>query len=56
MGFGAAASTLAHVFEYDNTSGRTAQITFNVKFELAQPQPRYGTTHFEEPASVERAK
>ena len=34
MGFGAAASTLAHVFEYDNPTGRSAQLTFNVKFEL----------------------
>jgi beta-lactamase regulating signal transducer with metallopeptidase domain len=49
MGFGAAASELAHVFEYDNPTGRTAQLTFNVKFELPQPPAAPGTTHFENP-------
>jgi beta-lactamase regulating signal transducer with metallopeptidase domain len=52
MGFGAAASMLAHVYEYDNPTGRPAQLTFNVKFELQQDHPTYGTTNFEEPASA----
>jgi TonB family protein len=49
LGFGAAASTLAHVFEYDNAAGRQAQLTFNVKFELKHDEPHSGTTRFEEP-------
>jgi len=53
MGFGAAASMLAHVMEYGNPGGRPAQITFNIKFELAQqPTPAYGTTNFEAPDSA----
>ena len=47
MGFGAAASALAHVMEYDNPTGRPAQLSFKVKFALAQPTPAYGTTNFE---------
>ena len=50
MGFGAAASMLAHVFAYDNPSGRPAQLTFNVKFALSAAQQSYGTTNFEEQA------
>jgi bla regulator protein blaR1 len=51
MGFGAAASTLAHLMEYHNPSHRSAQLTFNVKFALRhdQPEPSYGTTNFEKP-------
>jgi TonB family protein len=49
MGFGAAASTLAHQFEYNNPGNRPAQLTFNVKFALAHSAPAGGTTNFEEP-------
>ncbi|HZO22236.1 MAG TPA: M56 family metallopeptidase [Steroidobacteraceae bacterium] len=49
MGFGAAASALAHVMEYNNPTDRPAQLAFNVKFALAQPTPSYGTTNFESP-------
>jgi TonB family protein len=49
VGFGAAASLLAHVNEYDNPTGRPAQLTFNVKFALSAPKPTYGTTNFETP-------
>ena len=50
MGFGAAASMLAHVIEYGNPGGQPAQITFNIAFELSQqPTPAYGTTNFETP-------
>jgi beta-lactamase regulating signal transducer with metallopeptidase domain len=49
MGFGAAASTLAHVFEYDNPGGRQAQLTFDVKFELKHDESHFGTTDFEHP-------
>jgi hypothetical protein len=52
MGFGAAASMLAHVYEYDNPTGRPAQLTFNVKFELQHDHPAYGTTNFEAPGSA----
>jgi hypothetical protein len=31
-GFGAAASTLAHLISYSNPTGRIASVTFNVKF------------------------
>ena len=48
MGFGAAASTLAHQFEYNNPGNRPAQLTFNVKFALAHSGPG-GTTNFEGP-------
>jgi hypothetical protein len=48
MGFGAAASTLAHQFEYNNPGNRPAQLTFNVKFALSQSGPG-GTTNFEGP-------
>lgn len=47
MGFGAAASTLAHQFEYSNPGNRTAQLTFNVKFALHHPESAGGTTNFE---------
>lgn len=49
MGFGAAASTLAHQFEYNNPGNRPAQLTFNVKFALPHPgsTPAGGTTNFE---------
>jgi beta-lactamase regulating signal transducer with metallopeptidase domain len=47
MGFGAAASALAHVMEYNNPTGRPAQLSFKVKFALGQPTPAYGTTNFE---------
>jgi len=54
LGFGAAASTLAHLMQYDNPGGRPAQITFKIKFELAQqPARSYGTTNFEAPDSPE---
>jgi TonB family protein len=36
MGFGAAASELAHVFKYANQTGRSASVTYRVKFELAR--------------------
>jgi TonB family protein len=49
MGFGAAASTLAHQFEYNNPSTRPAQLTFKVKFSLPHPAPPGGTTNFEGP-------
>lgn len=48
MGFGAAASTLAHQFEYNNPTHRPAQLTFNVKFALNHSEPG-GTTNFEGP-------
>jgi TonB family protein len=48
MGFGAAASTLAHQFEYNNPGKRPAQLTFNVKFALPHSGPG-GTTNFEGP-------
>jgi TonB family protein len=34
MGFGAAASELAHVFKYANPTGHPANVTYHVKFEL----------------------
>jgi TonB family protein len=34
MGFGAAASTLAHTMEYSNPTGHPVQLTFRVKFAL----------------------
>lgn len=46
-GFGAAASALAHVLEYNNPTSRPAQLEFKVKFALSQ-QSSSGTTHFEE--------
>jgi hypothetical protein len=46
MGFGAAASTLAHQFEYNNPGNQPAQLTFNVKFALNHPEPAGGTTNF----------
>jgi beta-lactamase regulating signal transducer with metallopeptidase domain len=36
MGFGAAASTIAHHMGYSNPTGRAAQLSFNVKFQLPQ--------------------
>lgn len=32
LGFGAAASTLAHLMRYSNPTGHVASVTFNVKF------------------------
>jgi TonB family protein len=50
MGFGAAASTLAHFMEYNNPSGRPTQLSFKVKFALGAPSsPDGGTTNFENP-------
>jgi TonB family protein len=46
MGFGAAASTLAHQFEYNNPGNQPAQLTFNVKFALNHSEPAGGTTNF----------
>ena len=34
FGFGAAASELAHVFKYANTTGHPASVTYRIKFEL----------------------
>jgi TonB family protein len=34
MGFGAAASELAHKFRYSNPTGHSASVTYKVKFEL----------------------
>jgi beta-lactamase regulating signal transducer with metallopeptidase domain len=51
MGFGAAASALAHVMEYNNPAGRPVQLDFNVKFALGQPTPANGTTNFETPSA-----
>jgi hypothetical protein len=34
MGFGAAASGLAHVFKYANKTGHPASVTYRIKFEL----------------------
>jgi TonB family protein len=34
LGFGAAASELAHVFKYANTTGHPASVTYRIKFEL----------------------
>jgi hypothetical protein len=34
MGFGAAASGLAHKFIYSNPTGHSASVTYKVKFEL----------------------
>ncbi len=34
MGFGAAASALANVMEFDNPTGHAAQLAFKVKFAL----------------------
>lgn len=49
VGFGAAASALAHVMEYNNPSGRPAQLQFKVRFALDQaPADSTGTTNFEE--------
>ncbi len=43
MGFGAAACALAHVMEYNNPTGRSAQLKFKVRFapetEHAPSQP-----------------
>jgi beta-lactamase regulating signal transducer with metallopeptidase domain len=49
MGFGAAASTLAHFMEYDNPTGRPAQLNFKVKFALGAAPVAAGTTNFENP-------
>jgi TonB family protein len=34
LGFGAAASELAHVFKYANQTGHPASVTYRIKFEL----------------------
>jgi hypothetical protein len=34
MGFGSAASELAHVFKYSNPTGRSANLTYHIKFAL----------------------
>ena len=49
-GFGAAASTMVHAMEFNNPTGRSAELEFNVKFALSHtaPQAHYGTTNFEE--------
>ncbi len=39
MGFGAAASQLAHVFKYSNGTGRSASVTYRIKFALDRPFP-----------------
>jgi TonB family protein len=52
VGFGAAASTLAHFMKYNNPTGRPAQLTFKVKFALGTPPVGTGgTTNFENPDS-----
>lgn len=50
-GFGAAASTLAHFMEYNNPTGRSAQLNFKVKFALDAPSAGTGTTNFENPGA-----
>jgi outer membrane biosynthesis protein TonB len=40
---------LVHIQVTLDTQGRPAQLDFNVKFALAQPNPEYGTTNFESP-------
>jgi TonB family protein len=42
MGFGAAASGLAHKFRYSNPTGHSASVTYKVKFELERSA---GQTH-----------
>jgi len=45
LGFGAAASELAHVFKYSNATGHPATVTYHVKFELRhseRPDPSAG--------------
>ena len=43
LGFGAAASELAHVFKYANATGHPANVTYRVKFELNHSaNPRQG--------------
>jgi hypothetical protein len=39
MGFGAAASELSHVFKYSNPTGRSASITYRIKFALDRSVP-----------------
>jgi TonB family protein len=39
MGFGAAASELAHVFKYSNATGRSASVTYRIKFALDRSVP-----------------
>jgi BlaR1 peptidase M56 len=39
MGFGAAASVLAHVFKYSNPTGHSANVTYRVKFALDRSVP-----------------
>jgi len=39
MGFGAAASELAHVFKYENATGHSANVTYHVKFALDRSVP-----------------
>jgi hypothetical protein len=41
MGFGSAASQLAHVFKYSNPTGHSTNLTYHVKFALDnQARPR----------------
>jgi beta-lactamase regulating signal transducer with metallopeptidase domain len=49
MGFGTAASGLAHEFTYANPTGHPTTFSFNVKFALrdAGESGHYGTTNFE---------
>lgn len=49
MGFGAAASTVAHVTEYTNPTGRPTQFRLRVKFALHHP-PAPGTPNVGEPS------
>ncbi|HWM69907.1 MAG TPA: M56 family metallopeptidase [Steroidobacteraceae bacterium] len=39
MGFGAAASELAHVFKYSNATGRSASVTYRIKFAMDRSDP-----------------
>jgi len=40
LGFGAAASELAHVFKYENKTGHPASVTYRIKFELDRSDNR----------------
>ena len=42
LGFGAAASSLAHTLTYSNPTGSSAVVTFDVKFDLP---PKHGQHH-----------
>ena len=45
MGFGAAASELAHTFKYANPTGHAGKITYRVKFALKKPTGPLGAEH-----------